>query len=115
MHVLVTCKNEEDPIKNELARVATTFLPLQVYWNFSIRQRESNSAALGPILPKFELSPNLLVVLVTFKNEEDLIKMKALKWHQENMLIFGDQGQITPKSVVGSDRNSNSDPRSNEK
>ena len=27
-HVLVTCKNEEDPIKNELARVATTFLPL---------------------------------------------------------------------------------------
>ena len=27
MHVLVTYKNEEDPIKNELARVATTFLP----------------------------------------------------------------------------------------
>ena len=28
MHVLVTCKNEEDPIKTEFARVATTFLPL---------------------------------------------------------------------------------------
>ena len=26
--VLVTCKNEEDPIKNEVARVATTFSPL---------------------------------------------------------------------------------------
>ena len=27
MHVLVTCKNEEDPIKNEGARVFTRFLP----------------------------------------------------------------------------------------
>ena len=28
MHVLVTCKNKEDPIKNEGARVFTRFLPL---------------------------------------------------------------------------------------
>ena len=28
MHVLDTCKNEEDPIKNEGARVITRFLPL---------------------------------------------------------------------------------------
>ena len=28
MHVLVTCKNEEDQIKNEGARVFTRFLPL---------------------------------------------------------------------------------------
>ena len=28
MHVLVNCKNEEDPLKNEFAGVATTFLPL---------------------------------------------------------------------------------------
>ena len=28
MHVLVTCKSEEDPIKNEGARVFTRFLPL---------------------------------------------------------------------------------------
>ena len=28
MHVLTTCRNEEDSIKNEVARVATTFLPL---------------------------------------------------------------------------------------
>ena len=28
MIVLVTYKNEEDPIKNEVARVATTFSPL---------------------------------------------------------------------------------------
>ena len=28
MHVLVTCKNEDDRIKNEGARVSTRFLPL---------------------------------------------------------------------------------------
>ena len=28
MDVLVTCKNEEDPMKNKGARVATTFFPL---------------------------------------------------------------------------------------
>ena len=28
MYVLVTCNNEEDPIKNEGARVFTRFLPL---------------------------------------------------------------------------------------
>ena len=27
MHVLVTCKNEDDSIKNEGARVVTTFFP----------------------------------------------------------------------------------------
>ena len=34
MHVLVTCKNEEDQIKNEGARLFTRFLPLQVYGDF---------------------------------------------------------------------------------
>ena len=31
MEVLVTCKNEEDPFKNEGARMVTTDLPLLVY------------------------------------------------------------------------------------
>ena len=34
IEVLVTCKNEEDPFKNEGARVVTTDLPLQVYADF---------------------------------------------------------------------------------
>ena len=45
--VLVTCKNEEDPIKNEGARVLTRFSPLQVYGNFFRRSRAANSAVLG--------------------------------------------------------------------
>ena len=39
MHVLVTCKNEEDPIKNEGARVLTT-----LYIDFSDAQ--------GQVTPK---------------------------------------------------------------
>ena len=31
MHVLVSCKNGEVPIKSEGTRVVTTFLPLKVY------------------------------------------------------------------------------------
>ena len=40
---LVICKNEEDPSKNEGTRVVTTFLPLQVYGDFSRRSMAANS------------------------------------------------------------------------
>ena len=56
MHVIVICKNEEDPIINEGARVLTTFLPLYVYGDFFRRSRAVNSAVLGPIWPNFELA-----------------------------------------------------------
>ena len=55
MHVLVTCKNEVDQIKNEGARVFTRFLPLLVYGDFSRCPRAANSAVLGPIWSNFEL------------------------------------------------------------
>ena len=35
MIVLVICKNEEDPVKNEGTREVTKFLPLYVYKDFS--------------------------------------------------------------------------------
>ena len=41
--VLIVCKNEEDPIKIERTRVVTTFLPLQVYGDFSKPSRAGNS------------------------------------------------------------------------
>ena len=74
MHVLLTCKNEDDRIKNEGARVFTRFLPLLVYGDFSRRSRAANSAVLGPIWPNFELVRDVMDVLVTCKYEEDLIK-----------------------------------------
>ena len=36
MDVLVTCKYEEDPIKNEGARVDTTFSPLKPYGSYPL-------------------------------------------------------------------------------
>ena len=78
MVVLVTWENE-DPFINEGTRVVTTFLPLQVYRDFSRRSRAANSAVRSPIWSKFELVQAFMVVLVTCKNEEDPIQKKALE------------------------------------
>ena len=69
MVVLHTCKNEEDPIKNEDARVLT-----RLYVVYFRRSRAPNSKVSDGILPKFELIQAFIVVLVTCKNEEDPIK-----------------------------------------
>ena len=50
MVVLVTCKYEEDPTKNEGARVLT-----RLYDVFFRPSRVANSEVSGGILPKFEI------------------------------------------------------------
>ena len=71
MVVLHTCKNEEDPIKNEDARVLTRLCC------FFRRSRAANSEVSGGIPLKFELIQAFIVVLVTCKNENDPIKNKG--------------------------------------
>ena len=63
MVVLVTCKNEEDPIKNEGARVVTR--------RFFRCSRAAYSEVNDGILPKFKLIQAFMVGLFTCKNEED--------------------------------------------
>ena len=109
MHVLVTCKNEEDPINNEGARVFTRFLPLYVFGNFLIRSRTGNSTVFGRIWLQFELFRAIMVVLLTCKNKEDPIKSRGARVFTTLYIDFSDaQGQITPESVVVSGRNCNS-------
>ena len=68
MGVLVTCKNEEDPFKNEGARVHCK--SMQIFYG-----------AQGKLTPQYEVGSTLnsnssklfMVVLVTYKNEEDPI------------------------------------------
>ena len=72
--VLVTCKNKEDPSKNEGARLLTRISPLSVYGNFFRCSRVAKVAVLGRIWPKFELVRDIIDVLVTCKYEEDPIK-----------------------------------------
>ena len=79
MHVLVTCKNEDDQFKNEGAIVFTRFLPLYIYGDFSRRSRAANSAVLGPMWPNFKLIRDVMDVLVTCKYEEDLIKNEGAR------------------------------------
>ena len=109
MHVLDTCKNEEDPIKNEGTRVFTRFLPLYVYGDFSRRSRAANSTVLGPIWPKFKLVRDVIDVLVSCKYEEDLIKNEGARVVTTLYSNFSDaQGQITLVLVLVSGRNLNS-------
>ena len=108
MHVLLTCKNEVDQIKNEGARVFTRFLPLYVYGDISRRSRAANSAVLGPIWSNFELVRDAIDVLVTCKFEEDPIKNRCARVFTTLYVNFSDaQGQITLESVVVSGRNLN--------
>ena len=73
MVVLVTCKNEEDPIKNEGARVVTS-LSL-IYQGL----RAANSVVSDGIMTKFKLIQALMNVLVTCKNEDDSSKNEGTR------------------------------------
>ena len=64
MGVNVACKNKEDPIKNEGARVVTT-----LFIDFSDAQSLS-----GGILPNSNSFKLFMVGRVTCKNEEDQSK-----------------------------------------
>ena len=74
MGFLVACKNEEDPIKNERARVVTT-----LFINFSDAQVGAYSEVSDGILPKFKLIPAFMVGLVICKNEEDPSKNEGTR------------------------------------
>ena len=99
MVVLVTCKNEEDPIKNEGARVLMIFLNIVILWGFFRRSRAANSALCGQVELKFNFVHDFMAVLLTCKNEKDLIKNEGARLN----IDFSDaQGQQTPRSVVKS-------------
>ena len=109
MHVLLTCKNGEDQIENEGARLFTRFLPLQFYGDYSRCVRAADSAVHGPIWSNFEIVQDFMVVLLTCKNEEYPIKNKGARGFTTLYINISDvQGQITLELVVVSGRNLNS-------
>ena len=108
MGLLVTCKNEEDPIKNEGARVVTT-----LFINFSDAQGQLTPKSVIESCQNSNLSEFLWLVLLSARMKKIHPKMKVLEWsqhfsHYKSMGIFRDsQGQLTHKSLVGSCRISN--------
>ena len=105
MDVLITCKYEEDPIKNEGARVATT-----LYINISGAQRQITLVLV--VLSGRNLNSSKLSCMSSLPARMRMIdsKMKELECpqdfsHYKSMGIFPDaQGQLTPHSLVRSGR-----------
>ena len=106
MVVLVTCKNE-DPIKNEGARVFTTF-----YINFSDAQGQITLELVvvsGRNLNSSKLS-YLSSLPARMRMIESKMKLECSQdfSHYKSKGVFPDaQGQLTPQSLVRSGRISN--------
>ena len=74
-----------------------------------VHSRAANSAFQGRICLKFELIQDVMIILVTSKNEEDPIKIEGARVATiQNIDFSNTKGQRTPQSEVGSGRNSNS-------
>ena len=69
----VACKNEEDPIKNEGARVVST-----LFIDFSHAQGQLTQVSDG-ILPKFKPIQAFMADLVICKNEEDPLENEGTR------------------------------------
>ena len=109
MVVLVTCKNNDDPIKNEGARAFTT-----LYINFFDAQGQITLESVV-VSGRNSISSKLLCMsLLLARMKMMQSKTKELEWsqhfsHSKSMGIFLDaQGQRAPQSLVRSSRISNS-------
>ena len=102
MGLLVACKNEEDPIKNEGARVVTS-----LFINFSDAQGQLTPKSVMESCRNSNSSELLRLVLLSARMKIHS-QMKVLEWsqhfsHYKSMGIFPDaQGQVTHKSLIGS-------------
>ena len=108
MGFLVACKNEEDPIKNEGARVVTT-----LFINFSDAQGQLTPKSVMESCQNSNSSELLWLVLLSLRMKKINPKMNILEWsqhfsHYKSMGIFLDaQRQLTHKSLIQSWPNSN--------
>ena len=108
MGFLAACKNDEDPIKNEGARVVTTS-----FIDFSDAQGQLTPKSVMESCRNSNSSELLLLFLLPARMKKVHSKMKVLEWsqhfsHYKSMGIFPEaQGQLTHKSLVRSRRISN--------
>ena len=105
MDVLVTCKYEKDPIKNEGARVDTT-----LYSNFSDAQGQITLVLVSVSGRNLNSSKLSCMSSLPARMRNIDSKMKELEWSQDfsnykSMGIFQiAQGQLTLQSLVRSGR-----------
>ena len=94
MGVLVTCKNEEDPIKNEGARVVTT-----LFIDFSHAQGQLTPKSVMESYQNSISSKLLWLVFLPAKMKKVHLKMKVLEWsqhfsHNKSMGIFSNPSKL---------------------
>ena len=75
MVVLVTCKNEEDPIKMKVLEWSQHY---SLIFRCSMGANSKMKICDG-ILTKFKLVQALIVVLIVCKNEEDPFKIESTR------------------------------------
>ena len=78
MHVLVTCKNEDDSIKNE----GLEWSQHCSYYSsmfFSAAQGQLTPQSMIGFWPNFELMRTLMVFLIACKNQEDPTKNEGAR------------------------------------
>ena len=101
MDVRLTCKYEEDPIKNRGARVVTT-----LYVNFSDAQGQITLESVAVSDRNLNLSKLLCISTLSARMKMIQSKMNELEWsqhvsHYQSMGIFlYAQGLLTPQSLV---------------
>ena len=102
MSVLVAYKNEEDPIKNEGARVVTT-----LFVDFSYAQGQLTPKTVMETCRNSNPSKLLWLTLLPARMKKIHWKIKVLEWsqrfsHYKSMGIFPtNKGQLTHKSFAG--------------
>ena len=102
MGVLLACKNEEDPIKNEGARVVTT-----LFIDFSHAHGQLTPKSVMESCQNSNPSKVLWLTLSLARMTQIHWKVKVLEWsqrfaHYKSMGIFPNaQGQLTHKPFVG--------------
>ena len=102
MCFLDACKNEENPIKNEGARVVTT-----LFMDFSHAQGQLTPKSVMESCGNSNPSKLLWLTFLPARMKKIHRKMKVLEWsqrlsHYKPMGIFPKaQGQLTHKSYVG--------------
>ena len=101
MGVLVACKNKEDSIKNEGARVVTT-----LFIDFSDTQGQLTPKSVTEYCRNSNPFKLLWLTLLPARMKKFHWKMKVLQWsqrfsHYKSMGFFSNaQGQLTHKSFV---------------
>ena len=105
---LVTCKNEEDPLKMKVLEWSQRFSHYKSIEIFPNAQEQLTHKSFVGYCPISNPSEILWVSFVVCKNEEDPIKNEGARVVTKLFINFSHaQGQLTQKSVMESGRNSN--------